>query len=486
MNIPLRRLGVVIALMLVALMLSTTGVQFFQAPSLNADARNVRTLYREYATDRGPIVVAGESIAYSEPTDHDLYAYQRIYSQGPLYAHLTGYFSTAFNSSTGIERYANDVLGGTSNSLLLSRIQDLFTGAQPQGGSVELTIDPVVQQAIADALGNQRGAAVAIDPTTGAILGAYSSPSFDPNVLATHDRTAADEAWNALSGDPNRPLDNRITGSIQYPPGSTFKVVVAAAFLEQDLTRNPDTLVPTPAQLTLPQTSSVVHDPANQACGPADEGTLLYALQESCNTTFVQLAMDLGWEEMNQMASDLGFGRDLAIPITVTPSTYPAVASDAELGLTGMGQFDVRASVLQMAMVAAAVANDGTLMQPYLVSTERDADLAVVGTTQPQVFSEPFSADTAADLTTMMTAVVANGTGTPAQISGVTVAGKTGTAQTGNDQNQHAWMIAFAPAENPQVAVALVLENGGDAGAGAYGGSAAGPLVKRVIEAALQ
>ena len=486
MNTPLRRLGYVIALMLVALMASTTGVQFFQAPSLNADARNVRTLYREYATDRGPIVVAGESIAYSEPTEHELYSYQRIYSQGPLYAHLTGYFSVAFNSSTGLERYANDVLGGTSDSLLMSRVQDLFTGRQPQGGSVELTIDPAVQQAIADALGNQRGAAVAIDPTTGAILGAYSSPSFDPNAIATHDRAAAEEAWNALTADPNRPVDNRFAGSIQYPPGSTFKVVVAAAFLEQDQARGPDTLVPTPATLTLPQSTSVVHNPAQGSCGPSDEGPLLYALQESCNTTFVQLAIDLGWDEMNEMASALGFGRDLSIPNTITPSTYPQVASDAELGLTGMGQFEVKASVMQMAMVAAAVANDGVLMTPYLVSTERDADLAVVGTTQPTVFSEPFSADTAEDLTQMMTAVVAQGTGTPAQISGVTVAGKTGTAQTGNDQNQHAWMIAFAPAENPQVAVALVLENGGDAGAGAYGGTAAGPLVADIIRAAIQ
>lgn len=486
MNVPLRRLGYVIALMLVALMMSTTAVQFFQAPSLNADARNVRTLYREYSTDRGPIVVAGESIAYSEPAESDIYAYQRHYANGPLYAHVTGYFSQVFNASTGIERYANDVLGGTSDSLLLSRIQDLFTGRQPQGGSVELTIDPAVQQAIANALGDQRGAAVAIDPRTGAILGTYSSPSFDPNVVATHDRAAADEAWNALTSDPNRPVDNRAFGTIQYPPGSTFKVVVAAAFLEQDQARGADTLVPTPATLTLPQSSSVIHNPAQASCGPTDEGPLLYALQESCNTTFVQLAMDLGWDEMNEMATALGFGQDLSIPLPVTPSTYPAVNSQAELGLTGMGQFDVKASVLQMAMVASAVANDGVLMTPYLVATERDADLAIVGATQPTVFSEPFSADTAEDLTQMMTAVVAQGTGTPAQVSGVTVAGKTGTAETGTDQHQHAWMIAFAPAENPQVAVALVLENGGHAGSGAYGGTAAGPLVASIIQAALQ
>lgn len=485
MNQPLRRLGVVIALMLVALMASTTAVQFFQAPALNADARNVRTIYREFGRDRGPIVVAGESVVTSEAVDSP-YEFLRTYNAGPLYAAVTGYFSVAFNSSTGLERYANDVLGGTADSLLLSRIQDLFTGSQPKGGSVELTLDPALQEAATAALGDQRGAVVALQPQTGAILALQSSPSFDPNLLATHDRDDAQAAWDHLLADPERPLENRATGMILYPPGSTFKVLVAAAWLELDSSRNAQSEVPTPAELQLPQSTAVIHNPGQGACGSEDTGELIYAFKESCNTTFAQFAMDLGQDQLDAMAEDFGFGQSFGVPLPISPSVFPETESDAQLAMTGLGQFDVRVSTIQMAMVAAAVANDGVLMTPYLVETVRDADVTVVDRTVPTPFSEPMSANTAEILTEMMTEVVDSGTGTPAQVSGITVAGKTGTAQTGNEDPQHAWMIAFAPAEDPQIAVAVVLENGGHAGAGAYGGSAAGPIVKALIEAGLK
>jgi len=484
MNTALRRLGTVIALMLVALMVSTTSVQFVQAPALNADSRNVRTIYREYGRDRGPIVVAGEPVAWSEPID-DVYRFQRRYDPGALYAHSTGYFSTAFNASTGIERYSNDILGGTAESLLLSRIQDLITGRQPQGGSVELTLDPALQQVAADALEGQRGAIVALDPRTGAILAMYSSPSYDPNSVATHDRAAATAAWDALRADPEKPLENRATGTILYPPGSTFKVLVTAAWLEEDPTRGPTSLVPTLAELQLPQSTAIVRNPGRSSCGSSDTGELVYAFKESCNTTFAQFAMDMGADRLAEVTAAFGFGQELDIPLPVVPSIYPETRSDAETALTGIGQFDVRGSALQMAMVAAAVANDGTLMRPYLVATERDADLEVIGQTDPTVFSQPISAATAEKLTTLMEAVVASGTGTPAQVSGVTVAGKTGTAETGNEQDQHAWMIAFAPAESPQIAVAVLLENGGRDGSAAYGGSSAGPIVRRLVQAAV-
>lgn len=486
MNIPLRRLGIVIGLMLTALMLSTTVVQFFQAPSLNADGRNVRSIYREYATDRGQIVVAGEPVAYSEETGDSVYKYQRVYTQPNLYSHLTGFFSVAHNSSTGMERYSNDVLGGTADSLLLSRIQDLFTGSQPQGGSVELTIDPAVQQAMADALGSQRGAAAAIDPETGAILGLYSSPTYDPNSIASLDRAAARAAYDELNADETHPLLNRATGDVLYPPGSTFKVIVSAAYLEADPARTATSEVPTLAEFTLPNSSAVMRNPAGAPCGSGDTGQLIYAFRESCNTTFAELAIEMGYDPIAQMTHDLGFDQGVSVPLPVTDSQYPAVEDDAALALSAIGQKDVKVSVLQNAMVAAAVANDGTLMQPYLVATERDADLGVISETQPQVFSEPFSEQTAATLTDMMIAVVNEGTGTPAQLEGVQIAAKTGTAETGTDAAQHAWMIAFAPAEDPQIAVALVLENGGDLGTDAYGGSAAGPLVRDIIRAGVQ
>ncbi|MDX5318890.1 MAG: penicillin-binding protein 2, partial [Actinomycetes bacterium] len=235
-----------------------------------------------------------------------------------------------------------------------------------------------------------------------------------------------------------------------------------------------------------PQSTSIVRNPGRTNCGGSDTGELVFAFKESCNTTFAQLAMDLGEQQLAAMTADFCFDQPLNVPLTVNPSIYPDTASDAEVALTGIGQFDVRVSVIQMAMVAAAVANDGRLMQPYLVATERDADLAVISRTEPEVFSEPISAETASELTALMTAVVESGTGTPAQVSGVTVAGKTGTAETGNEQDQHAWMIAFAPAEDPQIAVAVLLENGGRDGSAAYGGSSAGPIVRRLVEAAVR
>ncbi|MDO5494786.1 MAG: penicillin-binding transpeptidase domain-containing protein [bacterium] len=486
MNIPLRRLGMVIGVMLVALMLSTTAVQFFQAPSLNANAFNVRTTYRQYAVDRGPIVVAGENVAWSEATGHELFQFQRVYAPGELYAHLTGYFSVAQSASTGIERAEGAVLGGTADSLLLSRVQDLFTGRQPQGGSVELTIDPAVQEAIATALGDQRGAAVAIDPRTGALLGMYSSPSYDPNLLAVHQRGEADTNYEALLGAEGRPLENRATGGIQYAPGSTFKVIMSAAWLEADPERHARSEVPTLAQFPLPGSDSVIRNPAGQACGVSDTGELIYAFRNSCNTTFAEMAIELGYENVHAMTEALGFSSDLTVPLPVQNSAYPPVDGDAELAMTGIGQLNVRTSVLQNALVAAAVANDGVLMRPYLVATERDADLSVIREASPSELSQPFSEQTAETLTEMMVSVVNEGTGQPAQLAGVQIAAKTGTAESGTDAPQHAWMIAFAPAEDPQVAVALVLEHGGALGTDAYGGSAAGPLVRDIIRAAVQ
>ncbi|MDN5558077.1 MAG: penicillin-binding protein 2 [Ruaniaceae bacterium] len=485
MNQSLRRLGTFIALMLIAVMISTTSVQFFQAPSLNADGRNVRTIYREFGRHRGPIVVEGESIVTSVAADPP-YNYLRVYERGAPYASVTGYFSTAFSSSTGLERYANDALSGTANSLLLSRVQDLFTGSQPQGGSIELTLDADVQQAAVDALGSQTGAVVAIQPKTGAILALHSSPSFDPNVLATHNTTDAQAAWDSLVADPTRPLENRATGTIQHAPGSTFKVLVAATWLEIDPSRDAHSEVSTLSEFQLPQSTHIMRNPGGASCGDSDTGELIFAFENSCNTTFAQMAIEVGHDQLAAVTEKFGFGSSMNVPIPVYASTYPETTSDAEVALTGIGQFEVRTTPVQMAMVAAAVANGGTLMTPYLIETVRDADVRVVERTTPTVFSEPITPKTAATLTEMMTAVVESGTGTPAKVPGVTVAGKTGTAESGTDAPQHAWMIAFAPAEDPQIAVAVLLEHGGDAGSGAYGGSAAGPIVRRLIEAGLQ
>jgi len=481
MNTPLRRISVVVIAMFVALMGSATWVQFVQASELNGDPRNVRTLYREFDNSRGPIVIGGEPVASSTPVE-DAFGYQRTYANGPLYAPVTGYYSVVYHG-TGIEDAANGFLTGTADSLFLSRVQDLFTGRQPQGSSVELTIDPAVQQAAWDALGDQRGAVVALDPTTGAVLALVSKPSFDPNVLAGHSTTGVNEAYRLLDDDPARPLVNRATRET-YPPGSTFKLIDAAAALEAGMTS--ETQLPAPRSLPLPGSSASVSNFGGAACGPGETVTLAEALRISCNTAFAQLGLDLGADTLRAQAEAFGFESDLDFSLSVAPSRFPAAPDAPQTALSAIGQYDVRATPLQMAMVSAAIANGGTQMKPYLVQTVRDPDLEVVEEASPATLRSSVSAATAAALRDMMVGVVESGTAGAARIPGIQVAGKTGTAQTTDDAAPHAWFTAFAPADAPRVAVAVVVENGGSMGNEATGGAVAAPIARAVIEAALR
>jgi peptidoglycan glycosyltransferase len=483
MNDQIRRLTVVVVLMFLALMVASTSVQFVQAGDLNADGRNVRTIYREYGRERGPIVVEGTPIVTSEPVD-DAYSYLRVYQQPEAYAHVTGYFSVVHSSMTGMERAGNEVLNGDDPGLLLARLQSLFTGSQPRGGAVELTIDPAVQAAAIEGLGDQRGAAVALDPSTGAILAMYSSPSIDPNGLASHDRAEAQAAYDALVADPDRPLLNRAIGGDTYAPGSTFKLVTASAMLESGLT--PDSLVDAPTQYTLPGSQSIMHNPGQAACGDGSgETTLRQALIQSCNTPFAIGAVELGQDEMAAQAEAFGFGQDLTIPLAVTPSRFPEDMNDAQLATSAIGQYSVTTTPLQMAMVAAAIANDGELMRPYLVDRRLTADLEEISQTDPEVFSEPISAETAEEMTSMMIDVVAQGTGSSGAVPGYTVAGKTGTAEIDANTPPHAWFVGFVPADDPQIVVAVLVENGGDVGWGVGGGQIAAPIASSMMDAYL-
>jgi peptidoglycan glycosyltransferase len=482
MNTPLRRLATVVVAMFVVLMGAITWVQFLQAPTLNADQRNVRTLYREFGNARGPIVVGDQAIASSVPID-DPFGYQRQYANGALYAPITGYYSVVYQRS-GIEEYMNTELNGSADSLFYTRLQDLVTGRQPQGASVQLTIDPVVQQAAWDALGDQRGAVVAIDTQTGAILAMVSKPSYDPNALAGHDFAAVTEAWTALQADPTLPMDNRAIAGITYPPGSTFKLITAAAALEAGYTA--DTAVVAPRELQLPQSSSVLHNFGGAACSSTGAMTLADALRISCNTAFAQIGLDLGDDALREQAQAFGFDTPLNVPMKVTESHFPDTPDAPQTALSAIGQYEVRVTPLQMAMVAATIANGGVPMQPYLVQTVRSQDLTVVDQTEPTELDRAISTSTANALRDMMVGVVDNGTGQAAQISGIQVAGKTGTAQTTDDAAPHAWFTSFAPADAPRVAVAVIVENGGSMGNEATGGAVAAPIARAVIEAALR
>ncbi len=487
MNTPLRRLAALVVLLFALLFASSTYVQVVSAGSLERRPGNARTLYKEYGRERQPIVLAGQQIAKSVKVD-DSYGYLRTYPNGPLYSAVTGYYSLVYGS-TGIEATEGALLSGTSDELFYRRIQDLLTGKPAQGATIELTINAKAQRAAWDALGDQRGAVVALDPKTGNILAMVSKPAFDPNVLASHDTDSVTEARSALLADEKRPLENRAIAGRQYPPGSTFKLITAAAALESG-TFAPDTLVDGPAVLDLPQTEAGLPNDFAGPCAPSGKISLLDALKISCNTAFGAVGLQLGADALRSQAEKFGFGKSLSVPMTVTPSTFPAAPNPPQLAQSAIGQFDVRVTPLQMAMVSAAIAHDGTLMKPNLIRRVLAPDLSVMSQTVPEELDRSVSSDTARELTTMMEAVVnePGGTGSRAQIDGVRVAGKTGTAEQGTPQNPkppNAWFTAFAPADAPQIAIAVVVEDGGTLGDAASGGRLAAPIAKQVMEAVI-
>jgi peptidoglycan glycosyltransferase len=421
------------------------------------------------------MVVGGTEVANSVPTD-DRLTYLRQYANGPVYAPVTGYYSLVYGNAQ-MERAADDVLSGDDARLFTRRLADLFTGRDPSGGDVVLTLDPAVQETAMAGLEGVTGAVVALDPATGAVLGLASTPTYDPNQLSSHEPAAIREYSDQLDSldiDPrlNRAIDAR------YSPGSIFKVVVSAAALA-DGQYTPDTVIPAPQELVLPQTSTPLENFGGSACDPSGRQSLLDALTVSCNTAFAQLGIDLGEDRVRQMAEAFGIdGEGLEIPLTTEGSTLGEIENDAQLGVSSIGQQDVQLTPLQAAMIASAVANDGTLMSPYLVDQVRAPDLSVIDQTDPEELSEPVSAEVADQLTEMMTSVVENGSGRRARIPGVTVAGKTGTAE--NAGPDHNWFIGFAPADDPQIAVAVFVANGGGTG-----GDVSAPIARDVMQAYL-
>jgi penicillin-binding protein A len=479
-NGPIRRLGVVVAAMFCALLISTTWIQFVQAKSLHDRPGNRRTLLASYARERGEILVGGSPVARSVPSNDDL-KWLRTYPAGTLYSHVTGYYSFTYGAGGGLEGARDDLLSGSSDTLFYRRVVDILTGKPQQGVSLELTIDPKAQLAADRALGDQRGAVVALDPHTGAILAMVSHPQYDPNRLSSHDLTEVQKAWKELTGDPSQPMVNRAIAGNLYPPGSTFKLVTTAAALSSGKF-TPDSVLPGPAVLDLPQTTAGLPNDSGQPCGPGNKASLTRALVLSCNTTYGWLGMKLGDRALREQAQKFGFGQTLQVPMRVTPSTFPQGLNAPQTAQSAIGQFDVRVTPLQVAMISAAIADDGTVMTPYLIKGVRGHDLQV-DRTAPEKLSEAMSPEVAKEMTRMMEQVVTSGTGTAAQIPGLAVAGKTGTAQHGEGQAPHAWFTAFAPADNPQVAVAVVVEDGGRAGNEAFGGTVAAPIAKQVIEA---
>jgi penicillin-binding protein A len=475
MNRALRRVAIAVLVMFGALLVNANVVQVGQAQSLKDDSRNSRVLLSEYSHQRGPIVVDGRAIALSKKTN-DSYKYLRVYPGGDLYAPVTGYYSLRVGA-TGIEQAENEILSGDSDKLFVRRISDYFTGRQPQGGQVVLTIDSRVQQAAYDALAGRRGAIVAINPQTGAVIAMVSRPSYDPNPLTTHNTRQIGRSYKSLLAAGDSPLLNRAI-SQTYPPGSTFKVVTAAAALSSGRF-SPGSQLPAPDQLELPQTTHKLQNFEGEQCSGGSRISLADALRVSCNTAFGALGLRLGADTIRKQAEAFGFGDDIGVPMRVAPSRFPDDISGPNVAFAAIGQDSDAVTPLQMAMVAAGVANDGVVMQPYLVAKTQAPDLSTLSVAQPKELTKAVSPEVAGQLTQMMQGVVQSGTGTAAQIPGVAVAGKTGTAENTPGQPTHAWFICFAPAENPQIAVAVIVENGGT------GGTTAAPIARQVMGAAL-
>lgn len=476
MNAPLRKVAISVLVLFTLLILNVNYIQVVRSDELRTDSSNTRVLAAQYDRERGAIVVAGNAIAESVPTDGRL-KYLRQYPQGELYAAVTGYHSLIYNNAQ-IERAENDVLSGSDGRLALRRLADMFTGRDPAGGDVVLTLDPAVQEAAMAGLQGVTGAVVALDPSTGAILGMASTPSYDPTLLSSHDPAAIRAYWDELEAAEIDPRLNRGIGD-NYPPGSLFKVIVAAAALEDGLT--PETVVPAPEEFPLPNSTRTIPNFGGSACSPSGEQSLIDALTISCNTAFAGLGIDLGEERVREMAEAFGLdGEGFDIPLEVAPSGVGDIVDDAALAQTSIGQRDVRMTPLQAALVAATVANDGVQMRPYLVDQVQAPDLTVIDSTEPQVWREPISADVANQLTEMMTSVVAEGSGRAARIAGVQVAGKTGTAQVSPDVPDHTWFMGFAPADDPEIAVAVFVANGGGTG-----GERSAPIARQVIQAYL-
>ncbi|RIK05728.1 MAG: cell division protein FtsI [Acidobacteria bacterium] len=485
MNRRVFQLFVVFVVLFAALLINLNYVQVVQSEKLANDPRNARKLYEGYAKERGPIVTADGAVLARSVESNDQLIWRREYPQGELFAHITGYLSFS-HGMTGLERTYQDVLLGTDPEVALrpENIVD-YLARGPRGATVEVAITERAQRAAASALGGRAGAIVAMDPRTGAILAMYANPTFDPNPIASHDPAVSDPAYDtAISPSRGKPAVSQAFQE-RVAPGSTFKVVTAATALMNGL--GPGTAYPDPAFLDLPDTNATLANfTRGRPCVDGRQTTMEQALPVSCNTYFAQLGLSLGSERMRNEAELFGFNKPFPeLGLENAPSVFPPQQAFAgnkpAVAFAAIGQYDVAATPLQMAAVAAAVGNQGQLKQPHVVSKIKDAKGRVVRDNERNggtELSRPMDQPRANQLRDMMVEAVEKGTGRSARIPGVKVAGKTGTT----NNFEQAWFMAFAPAENPTVAVAVLIQNDGNE---ATGGQVAAPAGKQVMQVIL-
>jgi peptidoglycan glycosyltransferase len=485
-NRPIRRVGYAVVVLMLILVGQLTYLQVVDADRLANDPRNVRPLLRAYNRARGQIITAdGQIVAESVPTTGD-FKYQRKYPLGPLFAQVSGYQSfVGLVGNTGVEASYDKVLTGQDLSLRLQDVGGLLD-TKADTNNVVLSLKQSTQQAAADALnalGDTKGSVVALDVKTGEVLAMYSNPTYDPNFLAVHDSVVVQTAFNFINSDESGKSALQRAYREIYPPGSTFKVVTTKSALELG-TATPDTQFPFSTGFDIPGTDTTLKNFRDGGCGG---DTLTASLVESCNATFAQLGYEMGPAFVPQMDQ---CGIHSAIPIDLEPSSAvsqgpTATSEKPRFALAGIGQGDVFTSPLQMAVVAAAVANGGVIKEPHVVQEIQDSEGRTIKTNESKDWRTCMSSNTAAALREMMLAVVEGGTGTAARIAGVEVAGKTGTAQV-DGALPHAWFIAFAPADNPQYAVSVVIPNGGsNQDPEVTGGRLAAPIARKVLASLL-
>lgn len=471
------------AVLLVALLVNATRIQVFEAPSYDDNIANRRTTISRYGQPRGDILVDGAPVTGSRDTREPL-RYERTYTNGPMYAPVTGFASQVYGT-TLLEHSEDGVLSGTDPLLSPFPLWNGSARDRYPSGDVMTTLRGAAQRAAYEGLAGRKGAVAAVEPTTGRILALVSAPSYDPSVLSGN-RSAVARSWATLNRDPDKPMLNRAVRKT-YPPGSTFKVLTAAAALDSGVIEDLDEPTDSPDPYTLPGTRTSL---TNESKGCKDV-PLRKAFEWSCNTVFAKLGVKVGVDRMAKTAEAFGFNdADLKIPYSVAESTFDRRVDKAQLALSSIGQYNTRATPLQMAMVAAAVANGGQVRPPYLVERTTRAGGSTVSTGGSRPARQAMRPSTAVLLKELMVDVVREGTGSNAWIPGATVGGKTGTAQhgLGNSGTPYAWFVSWAKGDTdlePKVAVAVVVEDA-DADRGEIsGGGDAAPIARAVMEAVL-
>ncbi len=483
MTRQIRLLGIGLMVCFLVLFVQLNRLTVFQAAELNDNPNNTREILRDFTRPRGTVTTAdGVVIAQSVPSD-DRFELQRVYPEGPLCAAITGYYSFALGSA-GVERTYNDELAGRTIDLSLQDIGDLFVDKETVG-DLSLTVRADLQRIASDGLAGREGSVVALDPRTGEILAMVSHPTYDPNLLADHNTDAATNAATLLDASPEKPRLSRAYQD-RFFPGSTFKVVTATAGVTSGGVSVSEPSYPSSNGYTAPGTTRPLRNFGGGTCG----GTLFDILRVSCNTAFAQMGVETGPEAMIETAEAFGFNKD--VPIDLTNPARSNFPTDFERNLpalaqSAIGQNEVSATPLQMALVAAAVANDGRVMVPHVLKDVRDVDGNIVDEYDPEEWTTAMDPGTSALLRDAMVGVVERGTATRLAVPGFVVGGKTGTAQLGTEvPRSHAWIIGFGgpPGEVPSIAVAVIIE--GQPGASEQtGGRVAAPIARSMISAFL-